>query len=364
MSARITPHVPVFRGVISRQMPTIIAGELVTLRAQGPWWAPQLHQAMEASAQQLADRFPWATPLPTEEACRRRGEQTQAQFESGEAFAYVIIENASNQVVGVIDLQGGLQRHVGYWIRTDRWGRGLATDACRTLVGQAFKSLDGTSRLWLRCDAANLASARVAHRLGFQLMTSRTTSVLCRAWTDRQMVWSLTRRNWELGMSVLVEPAHGQTDLAQLGHPELLRTLMRAQSEGEGQLLVAYHQQRPAGVVWVGRSTRRAGASGICHISDLGVHTPDRHMSVACGLMLAAESWASQAGAPAVWVRSPQTDRTIARVLYHALGYADNELGLGDGQWTDAAGRGHPGTAYCLVKRLRGAQEVHPAGNT
>jgi ribosomal-protein-serine acetyltransferase len=56
---------------------------------------------------------------------------------------------------------------VGYWLRTDRTGRGYATEAGAALIGWAFEEL-GAARLELRAGVENRASQRVAERLGFR----------------------------------------------------------------------------------------------------------------------------------------------------------------------------------------------------
>jgi ribosomal-protein-serine acetyltransferase len=64
---------------------------------------------------------------------------------------------------------------IGYWLAADRTGRGIAGKAVAALVEHAFESL-GLHRLEIHCNARNLASRRVAERLGFV-----QEGVLCRA---------------------------------------------------------------------------------------------------------------------------------------------------------------------------------------
>lgn len=52
-----------------------------------------------------------------------------------------------------------------YSIEPDRWGTGLATEAARAVLGQAFATL-GLSRVLGGVDAANHASRRVLEKLG------------------------------------------------------------------------------------------------------------------------------------------------------------------------------------------------------
>ena len=59
---------------------------------------------------------------------------------------------------------GSVELH--YWIRSDRAGRGLTTEACRALIAWAPGAL-GVRRLTLWAGRANTASRRVAAKLGF-----------------------------------------------------------------------------------------------------------------------------------------------------------------------------------------------------
>jgi RimJ/RimL family protein N-acetyltransferase len=54
---------------------------------------------------------------------------------------------------------------IGYWVRSDDWGNGYATEAVRTLVRFAFEH--GLHRVRIQADVGNVASARVALRAGF-----------------------------------------------------------------------------------------------------------------------------------------------------------------------------------------------------
>jgi RimJ/RimL family protein N-acetyltransferase len=57
--------------------------------------------------------------------------------------------------------------HIGYWCVRHARGRGVTTHALRLLCGYAFNEL-GLERLDLMTDPDNLASQRVAQRVGFQ----------------------------------------------------------------------------------------------------------------------------------------------------------------------------------------------------
>ena len=56
---------------------------------------------------------------------------------------------------------------IGYWVRAEARGRGVATRAVRLAAGWAFDQGD-VVRLQLRADVHNRASQRVAENAGFQ----------------------------------------------------------------------------------------------------------------------------------------------------------------------------------------------------
>jgi len=60
---------------------------------------------------------------------------------------------------------------IGYWLRADRTGQGLATEAARTVLAVAAE-LPGLTQAEIRCDARNAPSAAVPQRLGFRLATT------------------------------------------------------------------------------------------------------------------------------------------------------------------------------------------------
>lgn len=82
-------------------------------------------------------------------------------IEAGGAFA---------GAVGVIPLAAEHSGSAifGYWLGRRFWGRGLATDAARTLARHALRTR-GLRRLQASVFAPNIASARVLEKAGFTL---------------------------------------------------------------------------------------------------------------------------------------------------------------------------------------------------
>lgn len=127
--------------------------------------AEGLLAATVASRAELLPWMPWARE-PTIEGVREmiaRDTKDQAA-----RLALAIIERSTGAVLGVvgIDSEEGGSYQLHYWIRTDRAGRGLTTEAGRALLDWAT-SARGIQRFTLWAGRENFASRRVAEKLGF-----------------------------------------------------------------------------------------------------------------------------------------------------------------------------------------------------
>jgi RimJ/RimL family protein N-acetyltransferase len=69
---------------------------------------------------------------------------------------------------GRVALDAADHLEIGYWVRADRTGEGLAAEAAHAACDLAA-TIDGVSHLAIHCDERNAASAAIPRRLGFQL---------------------------------------------------------------------------------------------------------------------------------------------------------------------------------------------------
>jgi RimJ/RimL family protein N-acetyltransferase len=84
--------------------------------------------------------------------------------------SFAITDADTGRVLGSIgfgQLEDGVGE-VGYWVRRDIRGRGVATRAL-VLLSRWALGLEGIARVQLRADVENEPSRRVAERAGFQL---------------------------------------------------------------------------------------------------------------------------------------------------------------------------------------------------
>jgi RimJ/RimL family protein N-acetyltransferase len=113
--------------------------------------------------------LPW--PLrsrdDTRTALLKKLSQHRAPAE-GDWLVLAIEENASGQVIGEVDLKRGTDGHadLGYVVRRDREGLGLASEAVRELLRLATEDL-GVTTIDAHIVPGNTASERLAERQGF-----------------------------------------------------------------------------------------------------------------------------------------------------------------------------------------------------
>jgi RimJ/RimL family protein N-acetyltransferase len=95
-------------------------------------------------------------------------ERSRAQWASGESAVFAVALPDADGYLGGIDVRSGPWPvgEIGYGIRREARGRGVATRALRLLARWALDEL-GLVRLQLVTDVENVASQRVAERAGF-----------------------------------------------------------------------------------------------------------------------------------------------------------------------------------------------------
>ncbi len=157
-------------------MPTA-PGSLDTARLELRRWcaddAVELRALLDANDAHLRPWIPFMEQEPRSLAATRAwlGE-IRAAFDAGTAWRYAIRTRADaargGLLVGETMLlaRGGVDTvEAGYWLAAAHCGRGYATEATVPLLPLAFDRL-ARRRVVLKCDVRNVASQRVADRLG------------------------------------------------------------------------------------------------------------------------------------------------------------------------------------------------------
>lgn len=140
------------------------------LRCPEPADAAPRKAAVDSSAEHLNDLFPIPPegPYPLDwHAAQLR--KRRSGFDLDQDRGYIAFDPASGRLLGEAFLlrRAGLQAlEIGYWLRADAVGHGLATEMSAAVVKTAFE-LDAIRRLDLYCSPENERSAAMARRLGF-----------------------------------------------------------------------------------------------------------------------------------------------------------------------------------------------------
>lgn len=135
------------------------------LRWPDPGDAPALVTAIHASLSELRPWMTWAGEDYDEDDARAWiGDELMPGSES-----FVIVDRPTGDLLGAIGLKPMIEPdlfvELGYWVRSDATGRGLATRATRLLARHAVRTR-GAARVELYISVENRASRRVAEKAG------------------------------------------------------------------------------------------------------------------------------------------------------------------------------------------------------
>lgn len=128
-----------------------------------------VYEATENARQELRRWMPWYTPDYSLDHTRQFIELQAGTWQRGDEFAVSILDARSGKFLGATGINCidhvNRRANLGYWLRTDQTGRGIATEAVKLLAPAALADLD-LERLEIVAAVDNLASRRVAERAG------------------------------------------------------------------------------------------------------------------------------------------------------------------------------------------------------
>jgi RimJ/RimL family protein N-acetyltransferase len=156
--------------------------------------------AVAENLEHLRPWMPWANAESSDERFqRRRLAEADAQWERGADFGYGLFASDDDaRLLGAFGLtarRGPKTLEIGYWLRSDATGRGLATRAVESLTRIAV-GRPGVERVLIYCDEANDASAAIPRRLGYRLDRIVAVPPEATAETGRQLEWVTLPSEW------------------------------------------------------------------------------------------------------------------------------------------------------------------------
>jgi len=143
-----------------------LRGEGIVLRE---WTADDVDAVLDACRDPEISRWIPFVPSPY----TREDAETYLRLCIGsgdERHPFAVVEADTDVLLGSIDMRLNSQLyrgHIGYWVAATARGRGVCTQALRLLSRWGFEKL-GLQRLELITDPDNLASQRVAEKVGYR----------------------------------------------------------------------------------------------------------------------------------------------------------------------------------------------------
>ena len=130
-----------------------------------------LFRAVTASKPELEEFLPWAVTPYTRARAATFVKESIHSWREGRAYDFAVRRHqAPGRHIGNVSiwhlLRASRSGEIGYWIRTDETGLGIATEVAGAALRIGFEEL-GMHKVVLRIAIGNLPSERVASKLGF-----------------------------------------------------------------------------------------------------------------------------------------------------------------------------------------------------
>ena len=130
--------------------------------------AGALFALTDANRERLRQWLPWVDAVRRVEDTRAWIRKTEMQASRNDGVRFAIrVDGAIAGVIGHHRIDWpNRQTSLGYWLGEEYQGRGLVTQACRSLLAHAFESAR-LNRVEILCAVGNRRSRAIPRRLGF-----------------------------------------------------------------------------------------------------------------------------------------------------------------------------------------------------
>ncbi len=150
-------------------MPPQLSDGALVLRPHTPDDAEPLYAAVAESVPEVSEWLPWCRPGYSLADTKDFIARAQKAWAEKEHFPFVICDAQDGTLLGGIGINHIIKLNqlgnVGYWVRSSRTGRGIASAAIKLTAAYAFGPV-GLTRVEIVCIPGNHASRRVAEKAG------------------------------------------------------------------------------------------------------------------------------------------------------------------------------------------------------
>jgi ribosomal-protein-serine acetyltransferase len=178
------------------RLPERIDGRGIVLKRWRESDAEALVAAVTESAEHLRSWVAWMAAEPLSVGQRRTmlAQREQEWLDGGDVALAVMAEGRVAGGCGLHRLNPGTLE-VGYWIHSAFLRRGLATAASALLTDAAF-AVTGIEHVEINHDKANLASAGIPRRLGFEFVGEHPNEQPAPSDVGIDFRWRMSRVAW------------------------------------------------------------------------------------------------------------------------------------------------------------------------
>lgn len=159
-----------------------------------------LFESVRESVEEICAWMVWCRPDYSEKDSAEFIAGCAGDWKEGARYSFVIFDQHDGTLLGSVGLSGIHKTHrvagLGYWVRTGRTGKGIASAAVRLAARFAFEQL-GLQRVELVVPTENQASLRVAEKAGARLEGVMKDRIMLRGKSQNAAMYALVRRNVE-----------------------------------------------------------------------------------------------------------------------------------------------------------------------
>ena len=135
-------------------------------------------------------------PSPPHEIVDQTHNSFQWSMSRDGAVHWAICLKGDDTPIGVVNYLGETRiQGMGYILHPDYWGQGITTEACRVALDYGFATL-GYDKVELWIDQNNIASLKVAQKLGFRLRGQLALKYQHETSHHISLVWGLRKSDW------------------------------------------------------------------------------------------------------------------------------------------------------------------------
>ena len=151
--------------------PYRVETERLVLRCYEPEDAALLKEAVDDSIEHLEPWMPWARfePQPLDQKVELL-RAFRSRFDSDVDYIFGVFDDEETRLLGGCGLHprgGDGSREVGYWVRADSIGQGIATEVTAVLTRVGVEQC-ALRRIDVQVDPENERSLRIPQKLGFK----------------------------------------------------------------------------------------------------------------------------------------------------------------------------------------------------